>query len=204
MCTSCAGPSPCTRSASRWRTPAFTSMARTSSEHADMPGFSKRDQARLALAGSRPARQAAEAGLDAGRRSELAPALLSAAGGALLHRARDDQPLPEMSVREAARWLSNSTCRSAGRQAIPITATALADEVLFWRRIGITLKIGTVPRGRGACGAVGAVAEILSRRAGDPCRSAQETSELLSRERSEPVCKSTIGAMPGSRTVAAD
>ncbi len=112
--------------------------------HADMSGFSKRDQARLAL-------------LVLGQRGKLQKLAAMPAGdpnwrllfclrlAALLHRARDDHPLPEMSVREAAdgfeldlpaRWPAGN----------PITATALADEVMFWRRIGITLKIGTVPR----------------------------------------------------------
>jgi len=112
--------------------------------HADMSGFSKRDQARLAL-------------LVLGQRGKLQKLAAMPAGdpnwrllfclrlAALLHRARDDHSLPEMSVREGADGFELDL-PARWQAANPITATALADEVLFWRRIGITLKIGTVPR----------------------------------------------------------
>ena len=61
----------------------------------------------------------------------------------LLHRARDDHQLPDVSVKESpvgfqldipAAWLD----------ANPITAAALSEETLIWRRIGSKLRIKPV------------------------------------------------------------
>ena len=112
--------------------------------NADMPGFSRMDQGRLAriVLAHRGKLERVQA-IDP--RSADWVLIFCLRLAVLLHRARDDHPLPEMSVREVAdgfeldlpaRWQAGN----------PITATALADEVTFWRRIGITLKIGTVPR----------------------------------------------------------
>ena len=111
--------------------------------HADMPGFSKRDQARLALVvlGQRGKLQKL-ASMPAGDPNWRLVFCLRMA--ALLHRARDEQPLPELSVKESpvgfqldipAPWLD----------ANPITAAALNDEALLWRRIGSKLRIKPVP-----------------------------------------------------------
>jgi exopolyphosphatase/guanosine-5'-triphosphate,3'-diphosphate pyrophosphatase len=112
--------------------------------HADMPGFSKRDQARLAL-------------LVLGQRGKLQKLASMPAGdpnwrlvfclrlAALLHRARDEQPLPDLTVKESA-FGFQVELGSGWLDANPITAAALADESLYWRRVGIKLRIRTVPR----------------------------------------------------------
>jgi len=106
--------------------------------HADMPGFSKRDQARLAL-------------LVLGQRGKLQKLASMPAGdpnwrlvfclrlAVLLHRARDDQPLPEISLRESAVGFELDV-PVGWPQANPMTAAALADETLLWRRIGIKVR----------------------------------------------------------------
>ncbi|MBL8396035.1 MAG: Ppx/GppA family phosphatase [Candidatus Accumulibacter sp.] len=111
--------------------------------HADMPGFSKRDQARLAL-------------LVLGQRGKLQKLAAMPAGdpnwrllfclrlAALLHRARDDCPLPELSVRESPVGFELNL-PIGWPAANPMTAAALSDETLFWRRIGIKMKFRRVP-----------------------------------------------------------
>jgi exopolyphosphatase/guanosine-5'-triphosphate,3'-diphosphate pyrophosphatase len=85
--------------------------------HADMPGFSKRDQARLAL-------------LVLGQRGKLQKLASMPAGdpnwrlvfclrlAVLLHRARDDHPLSRIVGQGRSRSVSSSTCPSAGRMPI--------------------------------------------------------------------------------------
>lgn len=110
--------------------------------HADMPGFSKRDQARLAL-------------LVLGQRGKLQKLASMPAGdpnwrlvfclrlAVLLHRSREDQPWPNLVVREMpigfqielpSEWLD----------ANPMTAAALDEEAMRWRRIGIRLRLKTL------------------------------------------------------------
>ena len=106
---------------------------------ADMPGFSKQDQDRLAwlLLGQR------------GKLEKLAPLpgsdvscllVLCLRLAVLLHRSRDEVPLPPISLRRTAlgfivevagSWLHDN----------PLSAAALADESLSWSRIGVTLRI---------------------------------------------------------------
>ncbi len=111
--------------------------------HADMPGFSKRDQARLALLvlGQRGKLQKLATMPDGDPNWRLVFCLRLAV---LLHRSRDDeQLLAEPSVSESAvgfqlllpaEWLN----------ANPIAAAALDEEVLVWRRIGSNLRITSV------------------------------------------------------------
>ena len=101
---------------------------------ADMPGFSKKDQERLSL-------------LVLGQRGKLEklPLIPSSDSlwqlifclrlAALLHRSRDDQPLPSIRVKQTpsgfqlelpAQWLKEN----------PLTAGTLADESLAWQRVG--------------------------------------------------------------------
>jgi exopolyphosphatase/guanosine-5'-triphosphate,3'-diphosphate pyrophosphatase len=108
-----------------------------------MPGFSKRDQARLAL-------------LVLGQRGKLQKLASMPAGdpnwrlvfclrlAALLHRAREDQPVSQVSVKESpvgfqlevpAVWLDDN----------PMTAAALTDEALLWRRIGLKVRVRPMP-----------------------------------------------------------
>ena len=102
--------------------------------NADMPGFSKKDQARLAalVLGHR------------GKLEKLVPLSEQHASwdlvfclrlAVLLHRTRDDRELPEWRVRPAPRgyevqlpgdWLDNN----------PWTAAALTEETAVWRQIG--------------------------------------------------------------------
>jgi len=111
--------------------------------HADMPGFSKRDQARLAL-------------LVLGQHGKLQKLASMPAGdpnwrlvfclrlAALLHRSREDQPVSQVSVKESpvgfqlevpAVWLDDN----------PMTAAALTDEALLWRRIGLKVRVRPMP-----------------------------------------------------------
>ena len=106
---------------------------------ADMPGFSKMDQERLAL-------------LMLGQRGKLEKLSLTPAFGplwrpvfclrvaVLLHRSRDEHPMPVFFVKQLnlgfqidlpADWLL----------ANPLSAAALADETLVWQRIGSALRI---------------------------------------------------------------
>lgn len=107
--------------------------------YADMPGFSKKDQECLAL-------------LLIGQRGKLEKISLSPVSesiwrlifclrlAALLHRSRDDQPLPAFFAKQSgagfllelpADWLL----------ANPLSAAALADEASVWQRIGSPLRI---------------------------------------------------------------
>ncbi len=113
--------------------------------YADMPGFSKQDQERLSL-------------LILGQRGKLEklpaiPAMPAADAlwrlvfclrlSVLLHRSRDDEPLPPIVVRQTAlgfiveltgSWLS----------ANPLSAAALGDEALYWPRVGATWRVKRV------------------------------------------------------------
>lgn len=107
--------------------------------YADMPGFSKKDQDRLALLvlGQRGKLEKLplEPGYDPTWRLVFCMRL-----GALLRRSRDDHPLPTFSLRQFGNafqlelpgdWLL----------ANPLTAAALADEAQAWQRIGSALRI---------------------------------------------------------------
>ncbi len=106
---------------------------------ADMPGFSKKDQERLAF-------------LVLGQRGKLEKLPTAAIGdpiwrlvfalrlGALLHRSRDDQPLPTFLAKSVGKgfefelpipWLL----------ANPLSAAALGDEALIWQRVGSGLRV---------------------------------------------------------------
>ncbi|MEI7611861.1 MAG: exopolyphosphatase [Betaproteobacteria bacterium] len=107
--------------------------------YADMPGFSKKDQERLAM-------------IILGQRGKLEKLPQASAEdsnwilvfclrlSALLHRSRDDQPLPVFSV-----------CKSgAGFQfefpadwllANPLSSAALVEEALVWQRIGYSIRV---------------------------------------------------------------
>ncbi|MDR2111782.1 MAG: exopolyphosphatase [Candidatus Accumulibacter sp.] len=106
---------------------------------ADMPGFSKKDQERLSL-------------LVLGQRGKLEklPLIPSADPlwrqifclrlAVLLHRSRDDQPLPPLQVKQSssgfqielpAQWLQKN----------PLTGGALTDESSAWQRVGWELRV---------------------------------------------------------------
>lgn len=114
---------------------------------ADMPGFSNKDQARLAT-------------LVLGHRGKLEKLAALPPGdpgwrlifclrlAVLLHRTRDDRELPPYVVRYGndgfalelpGRWLESH----------PWTAAALQEEGLVWRRIGVQFKVRTSAGTRG-------------------------------------------------------
>lgn len=111
--------------------------------YADMPGFSKKDQARLALLvlGQRGKLEKVAALPDAEAAWRLVFCLRLAA---LLHRPRDDRPLPALVLKRSVSgflldlpgdWLGTN----------PLTAAALADEAVAWERVGSGLRIRRRP-----------------------------------------------------------
>ena len=114
--------------------------------HADMPGFSKRDQARLAL-------------LVLGQRGKLQKLAAMPIGdpnwrlgfclrlAVLLHRARDAHPFSELSVLEDPVGFQLDL-PVGWQETNPMMAAALAEEALLWRRIGIKLRIRSTAPGQ--------------------------------------------------------
>ncbi len=107
--------------------------------NADMPGFSRRDQSRLSrlvlshrgkLERAQPLRgEAPEWTL-----------IFCLRVAVLLHRARDDQPLPALSP-GFTRSGFQITLGPGGLDALPLTAAALGDEAQQWIGIGGELRI---------------------------------------------------------------
>jgi exopolyphosphatase/guanosine-5'-triphosphate,3'-diphosphate pyrophosphatase len=107
--------------------------------NADMPGFSRRDQTRLSrlvlshrgkLERAQPLRgEAPEWTL-----------IFCLRVAVLLHRARDDQPLPALSP-GFTRSGFQITLGAGGLDALPLTAAALGDEAQQWAGIGGELRI---------------------------------------------------------------
>ena len=108
-------------------------------QSADMPGFSKKDQERLAL-------------LILGQRGnmEKLPLIPSTDPiwrlifclrvSALLYRSRDNLVLPAVQVKMTATGFSIEL-PTAWLQANPLTVDALGDEVLNWQKIGWQLRV---------------------------------------------------------------
>jgi len=108
---------------------------------ADMPGFSKKDQARLALLvfGHRGKLEKITA-LPLGDPSWRLLLVLRLA--VLLHRPRDGVPLPGFRVVAAAGANSfQLELQDGWLAAHPLTALALDEEVAHWSRIGIPLRV---------------------------------------------------------------
>lgn len=107
--------------------------------NADMPGFSKRDQgllARLVLAHRGKLERAAP-------QTREAPEWLlifCLRIAALLHRARDDAPLPELRVRSSTKGYELQVDRD-WLAAAPLTAAVLGEEIQQWTNVGIELKL---------------------------------------------------------------
>jgi exopolyphosphatase/guanosine-5'-triphosphate,3'-diphosphate pyrophosphatase len=107
--------------------------------NADMPGFSRMDQARLArLVLAHRGKLERVQGLDAKSRDWLL--ILALRLAVLLHRARDGSRLPSLrlkrteagfAIRVDTDWLDNS----------PLTAAALQEELKQWAALGLTLTI---------------------------------------------------------------
>ncbi len=107
--------------------------------NADMPGFSKMDQARLAriVLAHRGKLERVQAYMPDADDWLLIFCLRTAS---LLHRARDDAPMPALRVAQTregfalridAEWLSNA----------PLTAAALEDEKQHWAAVGRQLRL---------------------------------------------------------------
>ncbi len=107
--------------------------------NADMPGFSKKDQARLSriVLGHRGKLERVQAMTNEPHDWLLIFCMRMAA---LLHRARDDEPMPALGIKAVDRgfhlsvdavWLSSS----------PLTAAILEEEVRQWNALGMELKI---------------------------------------------------------------
>jgi len=107
--------------------------------HADMPGFSKRDQAllaRLVLAhrGKLERVQALT------RNSPEWPLIFCLRCAALLHRARDDAPPPEVGARETAGGFELQIDKD-WLDGAPLTAAVLAEETGQWANVGIAFRV---------------------------------------------------------------
>jgi exopolyphosphatase/guanosine-5'-triphosphate,3'-diphosphate pyrophosphatase len=107
--------------------------------NADMPGFSKRDQARLSrlVLAHRGKLERVVAVTQDARDWLLIFALRMAA---LLHRAHDDTPLPQFEVAVNAEGF-RLTVDAGWLQASPLTAAMLEDEKPQWQALGMGLRV---------------------------------------------------------------
>ena len=107
--------------------------------NADMPGFSRRDQARLSrlVLAHRGKLERAQPLRGEAPEWTLIFCLRTAV---LLHRSRDDQPLPQRSV-AFTRSGFQLKLGALGLDALPLTAAALEDETHQWEGIGGELRI---------------------------------------------------------------
>ncbi len=107
--------------------------------NADMPGFSKKEQARMSLLAL-----AHRGGLDklqgALKSDEDLVLAMSLRLAAMFYRSRSDSPLPDMRLQFSgtkfylsvdADWLARN----------PLTETALQDEVRQWKALGVSMQI---------------------------------------------------------------
>ena len=107
--------------------------------NADMPGFSRRDQARLSrlVLGHRGKLERLQ---NVPPDEEEWVLIFSLRMAALLHRSRSDSPLPSIEVTRGnrgfqmvfdAEWLAEA----------PLTAAALTEEQVQWEALGMSLRI---------------------------------------------------------------
>jgi exopolyphosphatase/guanosine-5'-triphosphate,3'-diphosphate pyrophosphatase len=107
--------------------------------NADMPGFSKRDQAlmaRLVLAH----RGKLERLQSLTRESQEWLLVLCLRLAALLHRARDDEPLPRIAVGKTTDGFELQVDRD-WLEGAPLTAAVLGEEVGQWANVGIEFRL---------------------------------------------------------------
>jgi exopolyphosphatase/guanosine-5'-triphosphate,3'-diphosphate pyrophosphatase len=109
--------------------------------NADMPGFSRRDQARLSrlVLGHRGKLERAQPLEKEATEWTLIFCLRLAV---LLHRARDDRALPSLSVR-FTRCGFRLDMKADDLKALPLTAAALEDEAAQWAAVGGELRVCT-------------------------------------------------------------
>jgi exopolyphosphatase/guanosine-5'-triphosphate,3'-diphosphate pyrophosphatase len=107
--------------------------------NADMPGFSRRDQARLSrlVLAHRGKLERAQPLRGEAPEWTLIFCLRTAV---LLHRSRDDQPLPPRSVGFTRNGFQ-LTLGSGGLNMLPLTTAALDDEAQQWAGIGGELRV---------------------------------------------------------------
>lgn len=107
--------------------------------NADMPGFSRRDQARLSrlVLAHRGKLERAQPLRGEAPEWTLIFCLRTAV---LLHRSRDDQPLPPRSAGFTRNGFHLSL-GAGGLNALPLTGAALEDEAKQWAGIGGDLRI---------------------------------------------------------------
>ena len=107
--------------------------------NADMPGFSKMDQGRLARL-ALVQRGKLERAQESVRHEAEWDLIFSLRFSAILHRARDNMVLPEMQVKRSekgytlsvpSKWLADS----------PLTAAALEEEGRQWKMLGLDFRI---------------------------------------------------------------
>jgi exopolyphosphatase/guanosine-5'-triphosphate,3'-diphosphate pyrophosphatase len=113
--------------------------------NADMPGFSQRDQSRLALLllGQRGRLQKL-ASLPAGDPNWRLLFCLRLA--VLLHRSRDEQAPPELVIRESPEGFQLAVA-TAWLDANPLALATLREESLLWGGIGSELLLSALPPG---------------------------------------------------------
>jgi len=108
--------------------------------NADMPGFSRDEQAKLALLVQAHRRSLAKVAKNVEENDVDWDMVFALRLAALFHRSRADVALPALQARRQGKkfrlslgesWLARNT----------LTATALADEIREWDRIGFELKI---------------------------------------------------------------
>ncbi|MCK9382867.1 MAG: exopolyphosphatase [Sulfuritalea sp.] len=107
--------------------------------NADMPGFSRRDQTRLSrlVLAHRGKLERAQPLRGEAPQWTL---ILCLRVAVLLHRSRDDQPLPPLAI-EATRNGFQLKLDDSGLEALPLTAATLEDEAQQWAGIGSELRI---------------------------------------------------------------
>ena len=108
--------------------------------NADMPGFSRDEQAKLALLVQAHRRSLGRVEKDIEEQGVDWSMVFALRLAALFHRSRAEAALPALQARRqgkkfrlslGAAWLARNT----------LTATALADEIREWEKIGFELKI---------------------------------------------------------------
>lgn len=107
--------------------------------NADMPGFSRRDQARLSrlVLGHRGKLERAQ---PLGKEATEWTLIFCLRIAVLLHRARDDQALPSLAMR-FTRYGFRLDMAADDLKTLPLTAAALEDEAAQWTAVGGELHI---------------------------------------------------------------
>ena len=107
--------------------------------NADMPGFSREEQERLAALVLNH-RRSLKKSLDALPEEDDRTIVLALRLAVLLCRARRDARFPQLDIRQQGERVRLGF-DAAWLEANPLTATALREEVSEWARIGFELKI---------------------------------------------------------------